>query len=296
MPPYFVDRPPVGALDGQGLIASTLAGLGNGPIDLRFHQVLTAAPAMGKTAFARHLATRVSVELGWVSAVYHCPPRGASLSTLARQLCAACSDHPVLARQPAVPEARVRPDPRALTGHPVFRGHPLAPPRCATSAVDLFEALAWAGRQVAKARQGLLVVVDDCQRLDQVALEALACLACELRQSALPVALLLTVAATSGRAVQALSDRRAPLWHEALGALSADESAQALVVPACRRGVTFETGALDAVHEVAAGCPLAVQKAGFAVWSAAGAGNRITVAGARRALQLVAESTELKAS
>ncbi|HET9061630.1 MAG TPA: AAA family ATPase, partial [Acidimicrobiales bacterium] len=305
----------------------------------RFRQVVSAARGMGKTTLARHVANRATAELGWLSAVHHCPARGASLAVLAAELSAMIAgehglpDRVLPTQAPAGqalasaalasaalagPAGLSPPQRRPPTGlasaagcrqrpecacscrcaHPAGRARvPQRPaPVAAGAQGDLFEVAMLAGRRAAAKGHGILVVVDDCDRLSRADRGALVGLAAELYRAALPVALLAMVSEPGEPLVPAAVDAEAPLWHEALGPMSADESAQALMVPAAGRGVSFSPGALSAMHHFAAGAPLALQKAGFAVWSGTGRSSHIRAAAARDALRAMNEHGELKAS
>jgi hypothetical protein len=58
----------------------------------------------------------------------------------------------------------------------------------------------------------------------------------------------------------------------------------------------FEEEALELLCHAAGGCPLELQRLGFAAWSATGGAGVVTLPVARRALDLLMEATEARAS
>lgn len=283
-PPHFVDRPPAGAVDGAGLVASCVAGLRNGPDDPRCRQLVTADPGMGKSAFCSQLAACASAELGWSSVVVQCRPKQAVLGALAERISALLPGAAPLP-QPSGPGCSCR------EAHPAGQRLRPVPPVLSSlserSWDHLSEVVTRAARKLADMGQGLLLVLDDADGAVGGEAEGMACMARTLQARSLPVACLLTASEAAADRWQPWVRAGGPLWHERLGAMHTEECAEALVVPAAERGARFELAALDLMCEFAAGSPLGAQRAGFVVWPTLGERGIVTGEGARCALELV---------
>ncbi|HTT90195.1 MAG TPA: hypothetical protein VMF65_11635 [Acidimicrobiales bacterium] len=143
---------------------------------------------------------------------------------------------------------------------------------------------------------GLLVMFDDADRLGGAELDSLGCLARSLSRAVLPVALLFSGGPQLGHRFARAGHYSGCIWLSALGRLDDGEAREALVVPAADGGLEFEEEALELLCHAAGGCPLELQRLGFAAWSATGGAGVVTLAVARRALDLLMAATEARAS
>jgi hypothetical protein len=137
--------------------------------------------------------------------------------------------------------------------------------------------------------RGLMVVLDDADRLGGAEVECAGHLARGLSRDGLPVAFLLTGGPELGRRFARTGNFAGYVWPTNLGCFDDGEAREALVVPAADRGVEFEESALELLCAAAAGRPLELQRLGLAAWSApARRPGKVGLAAAEQALELVA--------
>ena len=286
-PPHFVDRADAEQIGVPGSVATSLAACLAGPGDPRFHQLVVGAPELGKTAQARAVGRLVAGRLGWVVSFHRCGRKERAMGDVADQALAGiqrlCSPEARRAAAPAT-DGGALPWPHIRPGHPAGRGlapvpqlRRLLPSGREPSWAELREFFALAGSFAQRMSRGLMVVLDDADRLGGAEVECAGHLARGLARDGVPVAFLLTGGPELGRRFA-----RNGNFDEA-------EAREALVVPAADRGVEFEESALELLCLAAAGRPLELQRLGLAAWSApARLPGRVGLAAAEQALELVA--------
>jgi hypothetical protein len=137
--------------------------------------------------------------------------------------------------------------------------------------------------------RGLMVVLDDADRLGGAEVECAGHLARGLARDGVPVAFLLTGGPELSRRFARTGNFAGYVWPTSLGRFDEGEAREALVVPAADRGVEFEESAVEVLCLAAAGRPLELQRLGLAAWSApARLAGQIGLAAAQQALELVA--------
>ncbi|HTW06315.1 MAG TPA: AAA family ATPase [Acidimicrobiales bacterium] len=281
-PPHFVDRPDHD-LGAPGACTATLEALRHGPSDPSFHRLVVGGPAMGKTAFLRAVGRAAANELGWAFAHHRCRAKERALATLAGVVLSGV-------------ERRWRDDPggRAETGlrsGPVWSWPRTRSDVAAGTAIggeatwaQLRRVLHLAGRFASGHRSGLLVALDDVDRLSWSEIEALGHMARDLSRHNLPIALLLS----SGQVLEARLARshyfESSFWPARLEPFDRAEAREALVLPALDLAVEYDEGALELLAPASGGAPLELQRLGFAAWSAADDGGVVSLAAAEEAL------------
>lgn len=257
-PPHFVDRGTEDDLSTAGVVAGVLDACRNGPSDPRFHRLVTASAAMGKTALLRAACRCVQERLGWSAVFHRCRRKEPALVAVASQVASAAKE-----RWPGA----------------------LLPMAQRTPPWELSRrALEVSGQLAANQGAGLLVALDDVDRLSMAEAEALGYLAQALAREQLPVALLMSASPWLGARFRKAGNFSCTLWHTELVPFGPSECREAIVVPAAERGVEFDEGALQLACKHAAGSPLEVQRIGFSSWAAAGGKKRVGMADVRAAL------------
>lgn len=298
VPPHFVDRADVEQLGASGTVATSLAACLAGPGDPRFHQLVVGAPELGKTAQARAVGRQVANRLGWVVSFHRCGRKQRAMRDVADQALAGiqrlCSPE---ARRPVVlaTDASALPWPNVRPGHPAGRAlapvpqlRRLLPAGREPSWAELGEFFALAGSVAQRMSRGLMVVLDDADRLGGAEVECAGHLARGLARDGVPVAFLLTGGPELGRRFAGNGNFGGYVWPTSLGPFDEAEAREALVVPAADRGVEFEEKALERLCQAAAGRPLELQRLGLAAWSApARLPGLVGLAAAEQALALV---------
>jgi hypothetical protein len=287
-PPHFVDRADAGEIGAAGIVAATLAACGAGPGDPRFHQLVVSAPALGRTAQARAVGRQVAGRLGWVVAFHRCRPQERAMRDVAVEALAGMQ----------------RRWSRPPSGHPSGRGamplgqlERLLRSGHEASWTDLSDFFAVAGSFAQRLSRGIMIVLDDADRLGGAEVECAGHLARSLSRDGLPVALLLTGGPQLGQRFARTGNFAGSVWATNLDLFDDSEAREALVVPAADRGVEFAEDALELLCLAAAGRPLEVQRLGLAAWSAsAQRSGTVSLADAREALELVGPEMVAKAS
>ncbi len=153
----------------------------------------------------------------------------------------------------------------------------------------LAEFFVLAGSFAQRISRGLMLVLDDADRLGGAELECAGHLARSLSRHGLPVAFLLTGGPQLGQRFARTGNFGRSVWPITLDRFDDSEAREALVVPAADRGVEFEDSALGLLCLAASGRPLEVQRLGLAAWSArAQLSGRVSLDAAEEALALVA--------
>jgi hypothetical protein len=161
---------------------------------------------------------------------------------------------------------------------------------------ELREFFALAGSFARAISRGLLLVLDDADRLSGAEVECAGHLARSLSRDGLPVAFLLTGGPQLGQRFARTGNFAGSVWPTRLGRFDDSEAREALVVPAADRDVEFEEGALERLCAAADGRPLEVQRLGLAAWSSSARSGKIGLAAAEEAVGLVAPETTAMAS
>jgi hypothetical protein len=287
-PPHFVDRADPEEIGATGIVATCLAACKVGPGDPRFHRLVVSTPALGKTALARAIGGEVAGRLGWVVVFHRCRPKERALHLVATE---------ALAGMQRLSWARARgahPAGRDLMPVPQLRrlvaGGGAGPWR------DLKEFFSLAGSWAQHISRGLMVVLDDADRLSGAEVECAGHLARSLSRDRLPVALLLTGGPQLGRHFARTGHFSGTVWPTRLARFDDSEAREALVVPAAERGVEFHEKALELLCPAASGLPLQLQSLGLAAWStSARRSGRVRLADAEQALGLVAPAAVARA-
>ncbi len=287
-PPHFVDRPDAGDIGAAGIVAASLAACLAGPGHPRFHQLVVSTPALGKTAQARAVGRQVAGRLGWAVTFHRCRPKERAMRDVATEALAGMQRLWL----------------RAPSGHPAGQGpmpvrqlERLLRPGREASWTDLQDFFALAGSFAQRFSRGLMIVLDDADRLGGAEVECAGHLARSLSRDGLPVALLLTGGPQLGQRFARMGNFAGSVWATRLDLFDESEVREALVVPAADRGVEFDEDALELLCLAAAGRPLEVQRLGLAAWSAsARLSTTVSLADAREALELVEPETAAKAS
>ena len=309
-PPHFVDRADFEEIGAAGIVATSLAACGAGPVDPRFHRIVVSAPALGKTALARVVGREVASRLGWVVVFHRCRGKERALQDVATEALAGMqrlwsrpSERPSAGPFPAA-VAAATPWPRPRPGHPAGRGlmpvqqlRRLLPAGRNAPWTDLREFFALAGSFAQHISRGLMVVLDDADRLGGAEVDCAGHLARTLSRDGLPVAFWLTGGSQLGRRFARAGHVSGSVWPTNLGPFDDSEGREALVVPAADRGVEFDEEALDLLCLAGCGLPLQVQRLGLAAWSASTRRpGKVSLADAEQALKLVVPETVARAS
>jgi hypothetical protein len=302
-----VDRADAESIGGAGIVATSLAAYMAGPGDPRFHQLVVSTPALGKTALARAVGRQVAARLGWVVTFHRCRPKERAMRDVANQTVAGMGSlwspgvHRPVAGAPNGTGAP--PWPRTRPGHPAGRGlvpvqqlRRLVPTGREPSWTELREFFAVAGSFAQRISRGLVLVLDDADRLSGAEVECAGHLARSLSRDGLPVAFLLTSGPQLGQRFARTGNFAGSVWPTRLGRFDDSEAREALVVPAADRDVEFEEGALELLCVAADGRPLEVQRLGLAAWSASARSGKVSLAAAEEAVGLVAPETTAMAS
>jgi hypothetical protein len=252
---------------------------------------VVSAPALGKTALARVVGREVAGRLGWVVTFHRCRLKERAVHEVAAEALAGM--------ERLWPRQSSRPRP----GHPAGRGvtpvqqlHRLLPAGREASWADLREFFTLAGSFAQRISRGLLLVLDDADRLGGADVECAGHLARSLSRDGLPVALLLTGGPQLGQRFARMGHFSGSIWPTRLGPFDVSEAREALVVPAADRGVEFDEEALELLCRAGCGLPMQVQRLGLAAWSApARRSGKVSLADAERALELVAPETVARA-
>jgi hypothetical protein len=293
-PPHFVDREDPHDPLASGIVCASMAAYAAGPRHPRFHRLIIAGPAMGKTAVLRAIGREVTGRLGWAVALHSCQPKERALRAVSAAVAAAIQQQwrtEVTVAEPGALSGD-RHDEDSLPGWAAvtrFEGG-----LCSWAA--LRNLLGSAGQLARSMSRGVLIMFDDADRLGGAELDSLGYLARSLSRDGLPVALLFTGGPLLGPRFIRAGNFSGCVWPTSLSWLDDGEAREALVVPAADRGVEFDEGALELLCQVAGGSPLELQRLGFAAWSAARGAELVTLADARTALGLLRESTEARAS
>lgn len=294
-PPHFADREDEDDLGAAGIVASTLAAYRAGVPDPRLARLVYGPPAIGKTALLRAVRREASA-LGWAVVAFSCRPKQPALPALANAVLAraqwhwpeeiahwsARRAHPS-GRLDLVWEAAPPRSPGAVRRSPA----PLEPCLAENTGtwgtlrclLDLLSQLC-----LAPGPGGVLVTVDDADRLSTSELTALGHLVRYVRAERCPVAFLLAARAELARRAARAGYYGGALWPTRLAPLGPEEASEALVVPAVERGVEVDDDAVDLACRASGGWPLELQKLGFAAWPLAGRDRAITGARMEAAL------------
>jgi hypothetical protein len=257
-----------------------------------------STPGLGKSALARSVAEQAALRLGWTVVAHRCRRKERALWALA----VATAD----ALRRAWPDAAGAPPrgsldagsrrwPRLHPAHPAGTG--LLTQEALRGALRAGEATSWAslrdfflllGQWARSAGQGVVLVVDDADRLPPGDAEGVGHLARCLSAQQAPVALLMTGGPSLDQRFARAGYFSGAVWPSELGCFDDAESREALVVPALDRGTQFEDSALGLLVGPGQGLPLQVQRLGLAAWSAARGRGLITRADAELALAQVA--------
>ncbi len=247
-PPHFVDRASEEEdLGTSGVVSTALEAYKQGPCDVRFHRLVAAGPAMGKTALLRALCRQVQALFGWAAVLHRCRAKERAMGMLRSQVVASVG--------------RQWGDARAGAGSSVDGGEAWS---------DLKTVLERCGRTASGLGCGLLVALDDVDLLGAGEAEAFGYLARRLTLERLPVAFVFTGRPWLVRRFERAGNFSGTVWTSTLEPFDPGEAREAIVVPAAERGVEFEDRALELACAAARGSPLAVQRIGFASWAAAG--------------------------
>ena len=292
-PPHFVDRDDPHDVGASGIVAASIAAYAAGPCDPRFHRLVVAGPAMGKTALLRAIGREAASRLGWAVTVHSCRAKERAIRVVSTELINTLQQQWTREGAGWVGEF-------FALGLPEGEGFSEREPgprfdSVASSWSTLKKVLELAGTLARKFSRGLLVMFDDADRLPGGELESLGYLARNLSRVGLPVALLFTGASQVGARFARAGDIMEYVWPTTLGGLDDSDAREALVVPAVDRGVEFQEDALELLCLRAAGSPLELQRLGFAAWSAARGGELVTLADVHVALGLLDEGAEARA-
>jgi hypothetical protein len=294
-PPHFVDRPDEDSFSSTGVAATAVNAYRRGPADPRFHRLVVAGPAMGKTALLRAIARQVATGLDWVVVPHRCRPKERALGTVTSEVLAGLQRQWPAEGAAMAAEVLGRRLAGDWLGYPdEFRaGQSLAPtppslgPGTERSWSALRQLLQLAGRYAQKRSCGLLLIFDDVDLLGAGEAECLGYLARALSSDGLPVALLLSGGQALGECFARVGNFSGAVWPTRLDWFDQPEAREALLVPATDRGVDFRPDALELACRAAGGSPLELQRLGFAAWSAAYGGELVTVTDVEEALGLV---------
>lgn len=284
-PPHFVDREdPEDAL-ASGVLATSIAAFASGPCDPRFHRLMIAGPAMGKTALMRAIGREAAGRLGWAVVFHGCRAKQRAIRAVSGAVMTALEQKwPGSVTRSYGPLGQA-PDEGGRADDP-------APVACfddGASSWSALKSLLYAAGQLARcSSRGLLIMFDDADRLGGGELDSLGYLARSLSRDGLPVALMFSGGPELGQRFARAGHYAGSVWPSALDGLDDSDAREALVVPALDRGVEFEEEALSLLCEAAVGSPLELQRLGFAAWPT-GAGSVVTFRGARTALDLLME-------
>jgi hypothetical protein len=259
-PPHFVDRGSDDDLSAAGLVAGIVDACHNGPSDPRFHRLVTAGAAMGKTALLRAACRGAEEHLGWSSAFHRCRRKERALAAVASRV---------------VSRVKLR---WPVAGALLLPAEGTSPWERARRVLEMY------GQLAAAVEEGLLVALDDVDFLSAAEAESLGYLAHALARERLPVALLMTASPWLGARFQKAGNFSWTVWHTELVPFEPSEAREAIVVPAAERGVEYDDRALELACRQAAGSPLEVQRIGFSSWAAARGRRRVGVAEVQAAL------------
>lgn len=293
-PPHFVDRHDEDDIDWAGIVAGTLTAYRAGPADPRFHRLVWSEPALGKTALLRAARREVAARLGWAVVAHRCRPK---------ERAAAVVGQAVLSAVDQAGPGLVPPRWMAVAQHPSLR--PPSPPAHAGLGPGAGDELSWssfwrlvkvAGWACRSTGTGLMVTLDDADRLGPGELEAFGHLARALAGEGLPVAFLFAggpkLAERSARA----GHFRGCVWPTRLATMDDAEAGEALVVPAAERGVDVHEDAVELLCQAAGGSPLDLQRLAFTAWSVAARRGVVSLGDAERALTMTCAPAQRQAS
>ena len=132
---------------------------------------------------------------------------------------------------------------------------------------NLFTAIAEAAEE---RKSAVAILIDEMQNLNRKELGALIVAMHKLQQRQLPLVLIgAGLPVLPGLAGESKSYAERLLSFPDIGALSAEEAANALRDPAKAAGVVFETKALDEVFRITKGYPYFLQEWGYQTWNLA---------------------------
>jgi hypothetical protein len=303
-PPHFVDRAEGEDIGANGIVAGSIAAFAAGPCDPRFHRLITSGAAMGRTALLRAIGQEAARRLGWAVCFHSCQPKERALGSLTAEI-----ESAILRRWPAQ-AGRLASEVLAFG----YQAMPLVPPGAEShpsnsvvvphflrregevSWATLRQFCKFAGLFARSLSRGLLVIIDDVERLGVGEVEYLGHLARALSRDGLPVALLLSGGEKLAERFARAGNFTGCVWPTRLEWFDYGEAREALIVPAAERGVDFEEEALELLCTAAIGSPLEIQRLGFAAWSAASGSKLITLADAHEALALLAPQVAERAS
>jgi len=280
-PPHFVDRHDEDDPDGPRLVAGAVTAYQRGPADPRFHRLVSAPAGLGKTSLLRTVGREAVRQLGWTVVQHRCRPKQAVVRVLSEAVLAELGGAAreggrgrlaAMARHPSVAGPLLGPLPGPRLG-------PLSgPARAGAPSLGSPAEAPWAafgrlmrvvGRVCQGRGEGVLLTLDDADRLGAGDLEALVHLCRTLSAEQLPVAFLLAGGGDlAGRAVRA-QGLAGTIWLTHLPSFDDAESREAVVVPAADRGVDLEEAAVGLLCDAAAGSPLDLQRLAFGAWSRA---------------------------
>jgi hypothetical protein len=303
-PPHFVDRPDEENLGAMGIRAASIAAYLSGPGDPRFHQLVVAGPAMGKTALLRAIGRQAAYRLDWAVTFHHCRPKERALGTVVAEVVRSMQSQwpgqsALLTSEVMGPRLK-RARPRRQVEHAAGVGLVPAPhflvPEAEATWSTLKELLELGGRFASRLSRGLLVMFDDADLLGGGEVESLGHLARSLLRDGLPIALMLSGGQQLAERFHRMGNFSGSVWPTGVDRFDDIEAREALVVPANDRGVDFEDKALELLCAAAGGSPFELQRLGFAAWSAAREGNLITALDVARSIRREAPELAAKAS
>lgn len=140
----------------------------------------------------------------------------------------------------------------------------------ANLALDLTDVLLATGQAASEAGRGVVLLIDEAQFLSRSQLEAVITALHKTVQRKLPVTVVATGLPQMAELVgDAKSYAERLFKFLAIGSLSADDTALALVEPARQQGAGFAEDALEAALTITEGYPFFIQELGYAVWTIA---------------------------
>jgi hypothetical protein len=292
-PPHFVDRADEDDLGTSTVAASSIAAYRAGPCDPRFHRLVVSRTAMGKTAMLRAVGREAAARLDWAVIMHRCRPKERALgAAVGKTLTHMQKQWPMevgrLTRE-VLPGGYYEPPLFSLTtgGSPADGG---------LSWATLRQFLQRAGQFARAISRGLLIMFDDADRLGAGEVESLGHLALSLHRDGLPVALLFSGGPELKERFARLDNFLGCIWPTSLRWFDESEAREALVVPAADRDVEFQEEALELICVAANGCPLEIQRLGFAAWAAAVGPDLVTAEDVRAALRQPAPEETARAS
>jgi hypothetical protein len=299
-----VDRADDGDIGSAGLVAGSVDAYLAGPGDPRFHRVIIGVPGIGKTAALREIGKEAASRLGWAVALHHCRPKERVLGPLVDEVgLSVAQAWPAEARRfarevPAFSQASMRtatPAERSVLTDLALASCEVEPGAGPTWCA-LKNFLRLVGLLAKSLSRGLVVMLDDADRLGGAEVEALGHLAKSLSRDEVPVALALSGGPQLGARFARAGHFSRRVWASSLSSFDDDEAREALLIPAADRGVEIEEGALALLCAMAAGLPLEIQRLGFAAWSTRDRPETITPADVEAALAATSSPPAERAS